>query len=834
MNPAEGSSPDRAPSPTPRTLYITNELPYFPGQGGHMTQKVRYLATRQFTGVVGPRYPQQPADVLQDLRDMVDRSYWWPEPPASGDFLVVPDLWTQRSRWLKSLPKGIKHWLWRRLTNLSRYSDDALPWRVLITQLAPKMLEALGAERWNSVLLSQSTSVVWFPFLPASLARCIYFHDIRSDYLRRSTFRPTRGNLRRIFVEEHLASHQADAMAVVSELDRRRAEKFLHPSCPNAVSPISLDLDYFAFQPAKAAADPVVLFTGHLSHPPNIDAALYFLTEIWPRVLAAMPRARFQIVGIQPAPAIIDAIGRSRQVELFPHVPDIRPYFHAAGVYVVPMRFGGGVRQKILEAWAVGVPVVTTTMGAEGIDAEDGVHCWLRDDPGQFADQVCALLRTPAPVSLLQAARTFVETHHSFLAACPSLTDQVNVAIKRRNQSPPRVLYDLRGRQPGQTSEVAQTADELVHELASFDRTGEYRFFGPRRVCRNLRLPGEFRRKVVCTDGLQARWVNWRNAATHELATDLALPSLTSPELSALEWYTRLDFTVVHGLAGFVSPDLRRFPAVVTVHDLRHLHRPEDFAPTELSQREKDQRESCQLASHVICASEFTRDDIHRHYGVPREKMTTLWPLTPHLAEAPLAGPLTQRLLRRMGVKPPFLFYDAEPLPHKNHRGLLEAMRMAGASLPEGYTLVLTGAPLTPDHPAAALLHDSQLHQRVISLGQRSPLEIAALYRGAEALVFPSLFEGSARPLLEAMQQSCPIVCGQHTSLPEFAGEGALFADVASPPALAEAILLITRDESLRTQLRLRGTANLRRYHRRSLAEKTRAIYASVHAQHFT
>ena len=116
----EGSNPDRASSMTPRTLYITNELPYFPGQGGHMTQKVRYLATQQLTGVVGPRYPQQPADVLQDLRGMVDRSYWWPEPAALGDFLVVPDLWTQRTDWLKHLPKGIKQWLWRRLTNLDR------------------------------------------------------------------------------------------------------------------------------------------------------------------------------------------------------------------------------------------------------------------------------------------------------------------------------------------------------------------------------------------------------------------------------------------------------------------------------------------------------------------------------------------------------------------------------------------------------------------------------------------------------------------------------------------------------------------------------------------
>ena len=88
-------------------------------------------------------------------------------------------------------------------------------------------------------------------------------------------------------------------------------------------------------------------------------------------------------------------------------------------------------------------------------------------------------------------------------------------------------------------------------------------------------------------------------------------------------------------------------------------------------------------------------------------------------------------------------------------------------------------------------------------------------------------------PLIEAMQQGCPIVCGKHSSLPEIAGEAALYTDVASSDELASSILAITRDEALRNRLKQSGTENLRRFDRRALAEKTRAIYASVHDQHF-
>lgn len=817
----------------PRTLYLTVELPYFPGQAGVMALHIGHLNAQGSLGLVGPRYPHQPEAPLQKLRETVAHSYWYPEPPRPGP-IPMPEPSTRSVDWLKHLPRWIKVRLLRRLTGLDRFSEDALAWRrVFVNHLAPKLLEALQDGRWSAVLMSQSVSASWLPFLPATLARCVYFHDIRSDYLRRAPGGFRRRDLARIEHEEKQAAAKCDGMAFVSELDEARAKTLLAPAGPTAVAPLCLDLDYFRFEPAAADAPPVVLFTGHLSHPPNVDAVLYFLRSIWPQIAAEVPGAQCRIVGAHPADAVV-AAARAVGVELVANVPDIRPYFRAARVYVVPMRFGGGVRNKILEAWAMGVPVVTTTMGAEGIPAQDGGNCWLRDTPADFAAQVVALLRAPVPTPVVAAGRTQVEQQHSSAASSPRLAALLATATQRKRQSPPKVLYDLRWLQPGKVGGVEQMTHELVDELASFDREFEYRFFGPERNCQRWRFPAGFKHQFVSTDGPAERRRAWRDACIERLTAELGEASLTSPETRALELYTRLDFTVVHGLPCYVHPDLRRFPSVVTMHDLQHLHLPDLFTPEDIAHRENHYRESCRLADHVICISEFTRQDVHRRYGVPLEKLTTIWNLPPQPpAERPGAGH-DQRLLAAMELRTPFLFYPAQPWLHKNHATLIQAFQAALPALPAECRLVLTGQPFPEGHPALALLREPALRGRVLHLGYRSREEIAALYRHATALVFASRFEGFGIPVLEAMQRDCPVVCGEHTSLPEIAGSAVRYADIASTEKLAAAMVEIVRDEALRARLRLAGRANLARFDRRQLAEKHRAIYAAVHARHFS
>src|SRR5207237_3843972 len=118
----------------------------------------------------------------------------------------------------------------------------------------------------------------------------------------------------------------------------------------------------------------------------NIDGVEYFCKDIWPRVLAQVPKARFHIVGRDPHPRVTKLASDS--VEVTGTVPSIVDHLRAAAVFVVPLRIGGGTRIKIYEAMAMGKATVSTTVGAEGLDEQDGRDILLEDDPVGCAEAI--------------------------------------------------------------------------------------------------------------------------------------------------------------------------------------------------------------------------------------------------------------------------------------------------------------------------------------------------------------------------------------------------------------------------------------------------------------
>jgi glycosyltransferase involved in cell wall biosynthesis len=137
-----------------------------------------------------------------------------------------------------------------------------------------------------------------------------------------------------------------------------------------------------------------VMFLGSMDWPANIDGVDLFCQEIWPRVVEAVPEARFQVVGRNP-PARIQRLA-SDSVEIVGGVPSVMPYLQGAPVFVVPLRIGGGTRLKIYEAMAAARAIVSTTVGAEGLDYTDGRDIVIADEPATFAAAVIRLLRDPA------------------------------------------------------------------------------------------------------------------------------------------------------------------------------------------------------------------------------------------------------------------------------------------------------------------------------------------------------------------------------------------------------------------------------------------------------
>jgi glycosyltransferase involved in cell wall biosynthesis len=193
----------------------------------------------------------------------------------------------------------------------------------------------------------------------------------------------------------------------VSEIDARVIRTVAGNRVPVVVVPIAVDA-YAAPQAKTLAADPEILFVGGLHWPPNADAVTYFVQQILPTVRKAIPDARLTVVGRADEP-VRRRLGMVPGVRCIGHVDDVEPHFQGSRIMVVPIRSGSGMRVKVLDALARGLPTVSTTVGCEGIDVDAGVHLLVADEPADFAAQVIRLLTDAALArSLADAGRLLV------------------------------------------------------------------------------------------------------------------------------------------------------------------------------------------------------------------------------------------------------------------------------------------------------------------------------------------------------------------------------------------------------------------------------------------
>jgi sugar transferase (PEP-CTERM/EpsH1 system associated) len=156
-----------------------------------------------------------------------------------------------------------------------------------------------------------------------------------------------------------------------------------------------------------------IVFTGTMWYEPNVDAMRFFCRDILPRIREKHTGASLVIAGDRPADEIL-FLGREAGVTVTGFVDDIRPWLAGSAVFVAPLRMGSGTRLKILAAMAMGVPVVSTSIGAEGIAAQDGLHIRIADDPGDFAAAVLDILANPeASERLARAGRKLVQERYS-------------------------------------------------------------------------------------------------------------------------------------------------------------------------------------------------------------------------------------------------------------------------------------------------------------------------------------------------------------------------------------------------------------------------------------
>jgi glycosyltransferase involved in cell wall biosynthesis len=185
---------------------------------------------------------------------------------------------------------------------------------------------------------------------------------------------------------------QFDCVVAVSREDREQMQQEYGVEAIYDV-PTGVDTTFFRPSGERKRKPQSLVFTGSMDWLPNEDAIRYFTEQILPRIKQAVPGVTLTVVGRDPFPGLVELSKRDSSVVVTGRVDDVRPYMDEAAVYIVPLRIGGGTRLKIYEAMAMEKPIVSTSIGAEGLPVANGEEIVLADTPETFADAVVGLLQ---------------------------------------------------------------------------------------------------------------------------------------------------------------------------------------------------------------------------------------------------------------------------------------------------------------------------------------------------------------------------------------------------------------------------------------------------------
>jgi polysaccharide biosynthesis protein PslH len=271
-------------------------------------------------------------------------------------------------------------------------------------------------------------------------ATVLFQHNVEATIWRRQAEvhrnplarRFLRDQFRRAAAFEGAACRRFDHVVAVSPDDR---EAMRRDYGIERVSDVPTGVDTAFFRPSgRTQRDPhALVFTGSMDWTANVDAVRHFAADILPRIRARVPEAHLWVVGRDPHPGLRELAAQDPAIRVTGRVDDVRPYIERAAAYVIPLRIGGGTRLKVFEALAMEAPVVSTTVGAEGLPVRDGAELLLADEPAAFADAVVRLLRDrPLAEALAARGAALVRKRYGWAAAAEAFEAALDDAVQRR------------------------------------------------------------------------------------------------------------------------------------------------------------------------------------------------------------------------------------------------------------------------------------------------------------------------------------------------------------------------------------------------------------------
>jgi glycosyltransferase involved in cell wall biosynthesis len=285
---------------------------------------------------------------------------------------------------------------------------------------------------------------------------------------------------------------------------------------------------------------------------------------------------------------------------------------------------------------------------------------------------------------------------------------------------------------------------------------------------------------------------------------------------------TKYGIDILHS-PGYVSPVTGKFGKVVTIHDMQYIYYPNYFPKARLLYWKYFLPISARKSDIILTVSENSRADIVNLLNISKDKVFVTYEAPKFCADSNKGDSLPP-VMKKYNIRDNYILSVASLLPHKNLDRLIEAFALLEDKI--NHQLVCVGIKGHALDDIGRTIRNKLNHpDRVAILGYISDQDLAAIYKGADLFILPSLFEGFGIPLLEAMALGCPVAASNRTSIPEIVGDAAVLFDPEDTQGIADAMLLVLSNQSLRNDLVHRGLLRAKLFSWHKMAKETLNVY---------